>query len=116
MVLADANVENNDMREFLYRDRTNLAVYCKAMYGLALHKQNHKDKLDMILPHASMVHMKTYFGGGLWYTLDLDYPRLVALLRKHNYKGYISLEFEGKENPRTGVPKSLDVIRKAFMA
>ena len=27
------------MREFLYRDRTHLAVYAKAMFGLALHKQ-----------------------------------------------------------------------------
>jgi len=36
------------------------------------------DKLEAILPHASMVHMKTYYGGGLWYTLDLDYPRLAA--------------------------------------
>ena len=27
------------MRDFLYRDRTHLAVYAKAMFGLALHKQ-----------------------------------------------------------------------------
>jgi hypothetical protein len=58
MVLADAGAENNDMREFLYRDRTNLAVYCKAMYGLALHKQGHKDKLDMILQNISQFLVK----------------------------------------------------------
>ena len=28
------------------------------------------------------------------------------------YKGYISLEFEGKEDPQTGVRKSLDLLRK----
>jgi uncharacterized protein YfaS (alpha-2-macroglobulin family) len=49
MVLADAGVSNDDMRDFLYRDRTKLAVYAKAMYGLALHKQQQADKLDMIL-------------------------------------------------------------------
>jgi uncharacterized protein YfaS (alpha-2-macroglobulin family) len=37
------------MRDFLYRDRLHLAVYAKAMYGLALHKQNQKDKLAMIM-------------------------------------------------------------------
>jgi len=36
------------------------------------------------------------------------------LLRKANYRGYISLEFEGKEDPRTAVPKSLAMLRGAF--
>ena len=33
------------MRDFLYRDRTHLAVYAKAMFGLALHKQQQAEKL-----------------------------------------------------------------------
>ena len=49
MVLGDAGVANDEMREFLYRDRTKLAVYSKAMFGLALAKQNQKEQLDMIL-------------------------------------------------------------------
>jgi L-ribulose-5-phosphate 3-epimerase len=72
------------------------------------------DKLEAILPRASMVHMKTYYGGGLWYTLDLDYPRLADMMHRHNYPGYFSLEFEGKEDPRIGIPKSLAMLRKTF--
>jgi L-ribulose-5-phosphate 3-epimerase len=72
------------------------------------------DRLEMLAPKAALVQAKTYYGGGLWYTLDLDYDRIAKLLRKHNYNGYISLEFEGKEDPRTAVPKSLAVLRKAF--
>ena len=49
MVLIDAGAGNNDMREFLYRDRVELAVYAKAMFGLALHKEQQGDKLAMIL-------------------------------------------------------------------
>lgn len=49
MVLVDAEVANGDMLDFLYRDRTKLAVYGKAMYGLALHKQQQAEKLAMIL-------------------------------------------------------------------
>jgi L-ribulose-5-phosphate 3-epimerase len=71
-------------------------------------------KLEMIAPHAILVQAKTYYGGGLWYTLDLDYDRIAALLRRANYRGYISLEFEGREDPRTAVPKSLALLRKAF--
>ena len=37
-------------------------------------------------------------------------------LALHNYRGYLSLEFEGMEDPRTAVPKSLAMLRKAFGA
>jgi uncharacterized protein YfaS (alpha-2-macroglobulin family) len=53
MVLVDAGVTSDAMRDFLYRDRNHLAVYTKAMYGLALHKQNEQEKLAMILKNIS---------------------------------------------------------------
>ncbi len=72
------------------------------------------DRLAMIAPRAVFVQAKTYFGGGTWYTLDLDYDRIVGILGKADYHGYISLEFEGKEDASTAVPKSLALLRKAF--
>jgi sugar phosphate isomerase/epimerase len=72
------------------------------------------EKLEKIAPYAILVQTKTYYGGGIWYTLDLDYDRIAAMLHKHNYRGYLSLEFEGMEDPRTAVPKSLAMLRKAF--
>lgn len=72
------------------------------------------DKLDAIAPKAVHVHAKTYYGGGIWYALDLDYSRIVKILRKHNYRGTISLEYEGREDWRTAIPKSLALLRKAF--
>src|SRR5262249_18771670 len=45
MTLVDAGVQNGDMRDFLYRDRNQLAVYAKAMFGLALYKNQEADKL-----------------------------------------------------------------------
>jgi sugar phosphate isomerase/epimerase len=74
------------------------------------------NRLEAIAPVATHVHAKTYYGGGVWYTLDLDYDRIARMLRKHNYRGRVSLEFEGKESPKTAVPKSLAVLRKAFNA
>ena len=74
------------------------------------------DRLALLAPHAILVQAKTYFGGGLWYTLDLDYPRIGRLLRDHHYRGYVSLEFEGREDPRTAIPQSLTLLRKAFQA
>jgi sugar phosphate isomerase/epimerase len=62
----------------------------------------------------ALVQAKTYFGGGRWYALDLDYSRIASILNTHNYRGWISLEFEGNEDAATGVPKSLELLRKAF--
>ena len=72
------------------------------------------EQFEMLAPHAVLVQAKTYHGGGRWYTLELDYTRIAAMLRKHKYRGYVSLEFEGNENPRTAVPQSLALLRKAF--
>jgi len=71
-------------------------------------------QMEMVAPHAVLVHAKTYFGGGEWYTLDIDYSRVAKILRHANFRGYVSLEFEGKENAENGVPKSLALLRKAF--
>ncbi len=71
-------------------------------------------ELEKIAPETVYVQAKTYFGGGTWYTLDLDYVRIARLLQKHDYRGYISLEFEGKEDFRTAIPKSLNLLRDAF--
>ncbi len=50
MVLIDAGEKNPPMMEFLYRDRIHLAVYAKALFGLALEKQaDQKEKLAMLL-------------------------------------------------------------------
>jgi L-ribulose-5-phosphate 3-epimerase len=67
-----------------------------------------------VAPHATIVQAKTYYGGGVWYTLDLDYKRMAGILRAANFQGYISLEMEGNESPETAVPKSLTALRTAF--
>ena len=71
-------------------------------------------KLEAIAPRTVYVQAKTYYGGGEWYTLDLDYRRIARILRHAGYKGYVALEMEGKENPDVAVPKSIRVLRDAF--
>lgn len=72
------------------------------------------EQLEMLAPMTSLIQAKTYFGGGKWYTLDIDYHRVAEIFRKVNYRGYISIEFEGNEDPMTAVPKSLELLREAF--
>ena len=49
MILVDADVSNNEMNEFLFRDRIELPVYAKAVYGLALQKQQQAEKLATVM-------------------------------------------------------------------
>jgi sugar phosphate isomerase/epimerase len=74
------------------------------------------DKLRQIAPKTVYVQAKTYYGGGEWYTLDLDYKRIAKILSDAGYTGYCCVEFEGKENPDVAVPQSLEVLRKTVGA
>lgn len=76
--------------------------------------ENPYPKLEKIAPKTVFVQAKTYYGGGEWYTLDLDYKRVAKILSDVNYRGYVSLEFEGKDPASSGVPKSIEMLRDAF--
>ncbi|MGC8761719.1 MAG: sugar phosphate isomerase/epimerase family protein [Bryobacteraceae bacterium] len=67
-----------------------------------------------LAPHASIVQAKTYYGGGEWYTLELDYRRIAGILREAGFAGWVSLEMEGREEARTAVEKSYRMLREAF--
>ncbi len=72
------------------------------------------ERLAALAGETVLLQAKTYYGGGVWYTLDLDYPRIAGIMREAGFKGYVSLEFEGKEDPLTAIPKSLAMLRSAF--
>jgi sugar phosphate isomerase/epimerase len=74
------------------------------------------EQMRKLAPHAVLVQAKTYFGGGEWYSLEIDYATVNRILREANFRGYISLEMEGKEEAETAVPKSLALFRQAFAA
>ena len=72
------------------------------------------EQLNQMASHTIFVQAKTYYGGGTWYTLDLDYERIADILRRVNYRGYISLEYEGQDNAAEAIPKSLAMLRQHF--
>ena len=76
--------------------------------------ENPYDRLRRIAPRTIMVQAKDYPGGGEWYTLDLDYRRIAGILRESGFRGWVSLEMEGKEPAETAVPKSFRKLRQAF--
>ena len=76
--------------------------------------ENQYEQLEKLAPKTFLIQAKTYYGGGKWYTLDIDYKHVAEIFRKVDYRGYVSVEFEGNEDPMTAIPKSLELIREAF--
>ena len=72
------------------------------------------NQFEDMASEAVLVQAKTYYGGGKWYTLDIDYARIGDIMRSVDYRGYVSLEFEGKEDPKTAIPKSLSLLKDSF--
>ena len=76
--------------------------------------ERREEQFKMMADNTVFVQAKTYFGGGTWYTIDIDYDKIAKILQSVDYRGYVSLEFEGKEDYKTAIPKSLETLRKSF--
>jgi len=77
--------------------------------------------IEMATPHAVFVHAKLYdigFKEGCMHTppclaeKTLDFERIIDLFLKVGYSGYMSIEYEGREDPVTAVPKCVKVLRQ----
>ena len=100
MVLTDAGAREQAMSDFLYRDRTHLSAYSKAACGLAFHRLDEREKLDMILQNLSQfvirdaenqtAHLRLPEGNYWWYWYGSDTESnafYLKLLAKADPKG-----------------------------
>jgi len=93
MVLVDADVQNQEMQDFLYNDRAHLSVYSLAMFGLALHSLEAGERFDMVLRNIEQYYVEdlenetAYLkmpesGWWYWYNSDIEanayYLKLLA--------------------------------------
>ena len=69
--------------------------------------------LGRIAPYAINAQLKTDMSpGGKQEEADLG--RVVRILADAGYRGYIVLEYEGKEDPKTAVPRHIETLRKVI--
>jgi L-ribulose-5-phosphate 3-epimerase len=69
-------------------------------------------QMETVASYAAMVQAKTYFGGGVWYQLDLNYDTIFDILKRNGFNGWVSLEYEGKADYEEGVSKSKQLLSK----
>lgn len=68
--------------------------------------------LARLAPYAVVVQIKTEIQRAGKKPEDADLRRLTELLRKANYRGYVALEYEAREDPRKAVPVAAAALRK----
>ena len=70
--------------------------------------------LAQLAPYAVVVQYKTEIQRAGKPKENADTRRVLDLLRAVNYRGYVALEYEATEDPKTGVPKAIAELRKAL--
>jgi sugar phosphate isomerase/epimerase len=70
-------------------------------------------QIEMCAPYATNVHFKSKVH------VDrseqaVDIPRVLGILGKAGYRGYLAVEYEAKEDPRKAVPELVSMLRDAI--
>ncbi len=71
-------------------------------------QENPYEQIETCLPFATHAHIRDFYGEA---RKPLDLDRVWQLFVKAGYRGYMSAEYEGAEDPMTGVPKLIDKIK-----
>jgi sugar phosphate isomerase/epimerase len=70
------------------------------------------EEVQAVAPYALVTHVKVNVFDGAGEAAEYDFPRVLGMLKKTNYKGSISIEYEGKGDPVEGVRKTKALILK----
>ena len=76
------------------------------------HTQDPYADLARLAPYAVVVQLKTEIQRAGKKPEEADLKRLLGMLRAVNYRGYVALEHEAAEEPKSAVPKYIDILRK----
>jgi L-ribulose-5-phosphate 3-epimerase len=80
--------------------------------GNFFHLEDQYAEMETFLDDLAVLHAKTYLGGSRVGVPPIDYDRVNALLKRINYSGYVSIEFEGHAHPQDGIADGLATVRR----
>jgi sugar phosphate isomerase/epimerase len=76
------------------------------------HTEDPYADIEACAPYAATCQVKVEISRKGQKKEDADLARIVGILRKANYKGYVTLEYEAAEEPLTAIPRHLAALRK----
>ena len=78
-------------------------------------KDNVYEGTKAMLPHTITVSCKMHSFDKAGNQPDFDYPRLMGMIKKSDYKGILAIEWEGVLEPILGVKASKELIEKSLV-
>jgi sugar phosphate isomerase/epimerase len=70
------------------------------------------EALERLMPRAKHVHAKSLSFSADGNEADFDYERILGIVGASRYKGFLSVEYEGKGDEYEGIARTVDLIRK----
>jgi len=77
---------------------------------LGNYKESTYDEIAKTIPYTVHIHGKVSLAEGV----ELDYQRIKKILRDGGYNGFLSIEYEEKEDAKTGVPRFAEYLFGLF--
>jgi sugar phosphate isomerase/epimerase len=68
--------------------------------------------LTRLAPYAVTVQIKTEIQRPGQKKEEADLKRLIGILRAADYRGYVALEYEAAEEPKTAIPRHIETLKK----
>jgi sugar phosphate isomerase/epimerase len=68
--------------------------------------------LERLAPYAVVCQIKTEIKRAGMPKEEADLKRLTDILRRANFRGYVALEYEAEEDPKTAVPRVIESLKK----
>ncbi|MBM4043241.1 MAG: sugar phosphate isomerase/epimerase [Planctomycetes bacterium] len=71
-------------------------------------------EIAAVAPFAITTHVKVEVSAAGQKAQPADFARIVKILREAGYRGYLSIEYEAKEDPLTALPRHVKALREAM--
>jgi sugar phosphate isomerase/epimerase len=68
--------------------------------------------LTQLAPYAVTVQIKSEIHRSGMAKEEADLKRLIGILRAADYRGYVALEYEAEEEPKIGIPRQIETLKK----
>jgi len=73
------------------------------------------NEIEQVVSRAITCHVKVdIYDPKLKKRVPIDVDRIAGILKKAGYRGYISIEYEGKEDPLVAIPRFASRLRQAM--
>jgi len=76
------------------------------------HSPDPYEDLTRLAPYAVTVQIKSEIQRAGKKKEEADLKRLLDILRAADYRGYVALEYEADEDPKTAIPRHIETLKK----